>query len=92
MPNQSQKIDSFFEVISPLLKGIDNARSTTEITKVMAKKKGIGVGSPYSIEFHSLKAVINRWLKILNETKRIKRKAIPSDTPIDAYIYWVDEK
>lgn len=90
MPNINHKLDSFLEDIKPLLKGRNNAKTTTDITKFMAGKKDITIGSPYSREFRSLKTSINGWLKLLIDMKRIKRKAIPSDTPIDAYTYWID--
>ena len=90
MPNIEQKVDMFMVDLKPLVQGIDNAKTTTEIAKIFAKGRGIKTTSPYTTQFRSLKSTINRWLKILNETKRIKRKAIPSDTAIDAFIYWVD--
>ena len=90
MPNIEQKVDMFMVDLKPLVQGKDNAKTTVEIAKIFARTKGIDTSSPYSTQFRSLKSTINRWLKMLNEMKRIKRKAIPSNQAIDAFIYWDD--
>ena len=92
MPSLKAKLDSFIDNLQPHIIGFDNAKTTTHIAKIIAKNRKIDTNSPYSLEFRSIKTTVNRWLKELNETKRIKRKSAPSDAPIQSFIYWIEVK
>lgn len=71
-----------------------NAKTVSQITEIIFKLKGYTIhkdNGAYTTEFRNKKTTINRYMNVLLNNKMVKRKSVESDSPINAYVYWVDK-
>lgn len=92
MPDIEIKLESFYNTMKDKMKGIDNAKSCTELTLITMEQMGLKVNNVLARDpnFTTMKRTHYNYLLELVKRRKIKRKKRPSPFSMDEYIYWID--